>query len=376
MIPKDRIESFFLLFGIVVGVLFVLDGWRGSRKAMNFRASPRIRAFGWVIGGLIGTFVVDIKKVGVSLPDEKSGLIAEYLFGFAGAAALTLLGFMVIFLIQMLWSHRERRATLANQTGFPFLPIADYLHYGFYRFQKVRQEGLLAQEASEVEAQRQFLSLYIAELATGITEVNRFREIGGDPDTVARMLLRSIAQLVEKRLHPSERPNVNYMRAYKASECPAEVREKCRFMHSDEARYSHFLAMVQYASDVEREIFTLPVEIQPEAGKPDSILPGAPFAFRQNRTVSVEDTGRIDYPKGLPGSLAGELKGYFAGKNFKSFLCIPILGKDGMPVGVLNIDSHRRKAFGTNEDELESNFAIAIPFCMLLGAIIPFGGRR
>jgi len=131
MIPKDRIESFFLLFGIVVGVLFVLDGWRGSRKAMNFRASPRIRAFGWVIGGLIGTFVVDIKKVGVSLPDEKSGLIAEYLFGFAGAAALTLLGFMVIFLIQMLWSHRERRATLANQTGFPFLPIADYLHYGF-----------------------------------------------------------------------------------------------------------------------------------------------------------------------------------------------------------------------------------------------------
>jgi hypothetical protein len=146
MIPKDRIEGFFFIFGIIVGVLFVLDGWRGSRKAMNFRASPRIRAFGWVIGGLIGTFVVDIKKVGVNLPDDKSGLIAEYLFGFASAAALTLLTFVVIFVAQMVWSHRERRATLANLTGFPFLPIADYLHYGFSVFRRYVKKGWLRRQ--------------------------------------------------------------------------------------------------------------------------------------------------------------------------------------------------------------------------------------
>jgi len=178
---------------------------------------------------------------------------------------------------------------------------------------------------------------------------------------------------MEKRLHPSERPNVNFMRAYKAADCPAEIREKCRFADRDADRYSHFLAMVQYATDVEREVFSLPVEMQPGLGKPDGILPGAPFAFRQNRIVSIEDTSRIEYPKGLPGPLAGELKAYFSGKNFKSFLCIPILGKDGMPVGVLNIDSHRRAAFGTEQEELESISAIAIPFCMLLGAIISSG---
>jgi hypothetical protein len=126
---------------------------------------------------------------------------------------------------------------------------------------------------------------------------------------------------------------------------------------------------------MEREIFALPVEILPEPGKPDCVLPGAPFAFRQNKIVSVEDTSRIDYPKGLPGPQVAELKSYFESKKFKSFLCVPILGREGMPVGVLNIDSGQKAAFGTEQDELESLSATVIPFCMLLGVIIEHGDR-
>ena len=100
MLPSDRLETIFLVFGMIVGVLFVIDGWRGSPKTRDFRASPRIRAFTWVIGGFISTLVLDIKKFGVNLPDDKVGILGEYLFGFAIAVGLTLLVTIAILVVQ------------------------------------------------------------------------------------------------------------------------------------------------------------------------------------------------------------------------------------------------------------------------------------
>ena len=376
MLPSDRLETIFLVFGMIVGVLFVIDGWRGSPKTRDFRASPRIRAFTWVIGGFISTLVLDIKKFGVNLPDDKVGILGEYLFGFAIAVGLTLLVTIAILVVQAIWSQPQRKRTLSNITGFPFLPILHFLHYGFDRFCEVRDAGLEQQELSESEAHRQYLTTYSGELAAAIATVNHFRETGGDADTVARLILRSIAQLTEKQLHLSARLNVNYMRAYEAQSCPDGIKEKSRFVYGNTARYSHYLALVQYANDLEREVFALPVEPVDGSGKIGCLLPGAPVAFRTNQMVYVEDTARMEYPASLERTIVQSLKIYFEGKKFKSFLSIPILGRDGMPVGVLNIDSNQKGAFGKSEEERESIAITVLPFCALLGAIIMFAGEE
>lgn len=378
MLFGGRLETIFSLLGIIVGVLFVLDGWRGSPKTRDFRASPRIRSLVWVLGGFLGTLVLDIKKFGVDLPDDKVGILGAYLFGFAGAAVATLLLTIAVLVAQTIWALPQRKPTLSNTTGFPFLPILHFVHHGFDRFLEVRDAGLSQQESSEAEAQREFLTTYSRELAAAIATVNRLRETHGDADTAARLILRSVGQLIEKQLHLSSRLNVNYMRAYEARSCPDEIKEKSRFVYGDAARYSHFLALVQYADDLEREVFALPVEPTGDregrgSGTLDCMLPGAPVAFRTNQMFYVADTARIEYPATLEPAVARDLKAYFQSKKFKSFLSIPIFGREGIPVGVLNIDSNQKSAFGKSEEERESILITALPFCALIGAIIELG---
>jgi hypothetical protein len=373
MLPSNRLETVFFVLGLIVGALFVLDGWRGSPKTRDFKSSPRMKAAAWAVGGLLGALLLDVKRIGVTLPEDKLGICWEYLFGFSIAAMVALSISTLTIFVQSARSHSQRKPTLANATGFPFLPITDYLHYGYDRFREIRDAAIDQVEVSEADAQRRYLITYSGELATAVASLNHFRETGGDSYAVARLILRSIAQLTESQLHLSTRLNVNYMRAYPAQTCPPTIKDRARFVYGDPTRYTHYLALVQYASDVEREVFSLPVEPMDHSGKLSCVLPGAPVSFRTSKMVYIEDTTHMDYPASLDRTIVTNLKEYFAGKKFKSFLSIPILGGDGTPLGVLNIDSNQKKAFGTTEEERESILITVLPFCSLLSAIISPG---
>lgn len=373
MIPDSPLEISFLIFGIVIGLLFVIDGWRGSPKSRDFRGSPRIRALLWVFGGLVSAFLVDIRKLGIALPDDKSRIIELYLAGFAGAAAAALLCMIGILIAQAFWSRTRRTASIADTTAYPFLPVLDYLHYGYSQFQETRNQQLEKYADSEADHYRKYLAGYTSDLAVAIVAVNNLRDNGGDASTISRILLRSIGQLTQDLLHVSPL-NVNYMRAYDASHCPEPIKQQLRFVFGDSNRYSNYLALAQYANDMDREGFSLPVEPDEVSKKAACLLPGAPVAFRRNQIVCIEDTAKIDYPSGLNAEVVQNLKAYFQNKKFRSFLSIPIVGKTGLPVGVLNIDSNQKAAFGKNEAERESIANTVLPFCALLGAIISLEG--
>jgi hypothetical protein len=247
----------------------------------------------------------------------------------------------------------------------------DYIHYGYEYCKSERDKALQDSVAAELEGRKEFLDNYADALAVAVTTVNHFRLTGGDGATVARLVLNRIVSLMEKYLGVSK-INANYMHAYKAEECPKAVWNRLRFAFGDRSNYSHILALTQYASDMEREDFALPVERDTVEGNL-RLLPGASKAFCKRRMVYIPDTSAIKHPGGLKPAEVQEHKAYLSSKSFKSFLCVPILNAAGEPVGVLNLDADRKRAFGQTEEEAVPISTIALPFCALLSAIIAKG---
>ncbi len=372
MFSPDPIVVSFTVFGAFVGVFFVIDGWRGSAKAGDLSNAPRMRALLWAIGFAVSTFVLDLKKIGISLPDDRSALFMAYLIGFAASTFSTLGLSVLVLALPSIWSAL-RRGRPSRGTDAPFPPILDYIHYGYRYFRDecaTRDLAIRSGAESELERQRGLFARYADDMATAVMSVNRFLQTGGDGPSVARFIMHLLVSLMEKYL-PGSKINASYMHAYKAEECPEPIRSKLRFAFSDPRHYSHFLSIIEYASDTDREGFALPVEL--DAAR---LLPGAPLAFRRNRMVYVEDTSAIKFPIGLnPGEVRQQSE-YFSTKSFKSFLSVPIPNAEGEPVGVLNVDANRKFAFGQTEREAIANSTIVLPFCALLSAIITRGDKR
>ena len=55
-------EILLFVVGAILGVFYGFDGWRGSVKDVEFKNSPRVKNFLWVIGVGFATFIADIKR--------------------------------------------------------------------------------------------------------------------------------------------------------------------------------------------------------------------------------------------------------------------------------------------------------------------------
>jgi hypothetical protein len=368
MLPNDAIEYAFMVFGLLMGVLFILDGWRGSSKVTDLRNAPRVRALVWATGGAIGTFALDLKRIGLNLPEDRSRLFAVYIEGFALAAFAVFMLSLLYFWGQSAFTAIFRRSNFPTGADTPSIPILDYVFYGYGCFRESRDKELTASRSAEAAKCREFLAAYAGELASSVSLVNYLKEHHGEADPVARAILGSLARLLERSLRI--KINANYMHAYEARSCPPEIIRRVRFASGNQDRYSHFLALTSYAYESEKETFVLPVEAADHPEADNRLLPGAPVAFSSKKMVYIEDTGAIEFPNGIDESTRNSQRQYFRAKKFKSFLSIPILGVDGEPVGVLNVDANQKSAFGQSEDEIEAISTTVLPFCALLSAII------
>lgn len=372
MIPANSPEVIFAVLGAVVGVLFILDGWRGSAKPVNFLQQPRVRAFLYMFGGFVASAISSLTRAGAVLPGDRSRVIEMYLLWFVTVGGCTLLLVSLVLLLQMAFTAYGRRHALSRSADLPALPILDYVHYGYSQFLARRDAELNRHDASEAARYREYLETYSQGLAVAFQQVNHLRKTREGSSPVAVLILSAIKTVMEDFLE-IPKTNVNYMRAYAAGECPETIRKRVRFAFGDHARYSHYLCLVEYAKQHGKEVFALPVESAQSPLARSGLLQGAPVAFQLNKPVYIRDTARIEYPKGIPAKMVAELKEYFRDKPFQSFLSIPILGAGGFPVGVLNIDSDHKYAFGRRDDQLEYIAAIISPLSGLLGAIIAMG---
>ena len=364
-------NAVFLLIGALFGAVFVLDGWRGSVTTKDFKSSPRVKALIWVVGGLLAATITGFSKIGAQLADGEGRwvVIAMYLGGFLITVLFSLTTLTLILLAQLVWCHLRSSRAFSDAAGFPFLPIVEYLHNGYECFVASRAEGLARFEASEAESYRAYLADYADILGRLVVEVNGFREKVGNVDIIEHEILQAVANLTRKLLDDSS-VTANYMRAHSANHCPARIKAHLCFAFGNHERYSHYLSLVQSSTNRDRESIALPVEPNESLGNHECILPGAPFAFRRNRPIYIPDTEQIEYPVELPHDIVQALRDYFQRKTFKSFLSLPIVGKEGLPIGILNIDSHRKAAFGKKWEESEFISTTVLPICALLGTII------
>lgn len=256
---NDSVSIGFAVFGAFIGVLFVVDGWRGSSKNKDFKDSPRIRALLWVVGAAVGSFFIDLKKFGVQLPQDSSEVFAAYFLGFIFAVVFVLLTSVLVFLVQNIWNKAHHRRTFAESADLPFLPIMDYIHYGYSQFKESRAAGLAEHVSGDTARYRKYLIDYADELATAVSSVNYFRATSGATSSVAKPILRSITRLTQD-LHRVSKINVNYMRAYPYRRCSEEMKSSLRFAFGNPAHYSHILVLAETASNIDREGFSLPVE--------------------------------------------------------------------------------------------------------------------
>ncbi len=357
-------ELIFFLIGAMLGTFYGLDGWRGSVKDVEFKNSPRVKNFIWVIALAFGTFIADIKRVD---PDvNKEHVLVAYLVGFVICAVLV----VAVWGFGIYVSFRRIRTNEPNKwPGAPFSPLADYLQYGYKYHREQYTEALERKVVHEDHYFRSFVPFYVKQISYEIAAVDGAVESPALRD-VARNILSTICVVVVTyygRL-PDLEVNANYMVAYDPSALPElQSRLKCAF--GDVSRYKHFLALEQYATDTDTADFVLPVEDKGDSKSQKRSLPGAPLAFLMNQTVIVDDVSKMNFGNLVPRNIKEEEQLLLEGKKFKSFGCLNIL-RAGRQLGIVNVESNYPHVFGKTESEKREITALLHPFCLLLGRVI------
>jgi hypothetical protein len=407
--PKDTLEWILLLVGCAMGVFYGFDGWRGSLEELELKDSPRVKNFIWVATVAFATIIADFKIVD---PDvKKPQLLLFYLAGFMVVSLLVVLGWAAAIFLKFSYT---KIFDSVNYPLPPFAPVWDYLRYGYgyhsqryeealkrsrdYDLERSKQEQVrlnaefqafrggaeqeiraLRKRERELQESRghvdKFLPAYFKQIPVAIAAVDHFRS-QPDPTTrafVIKQILQSITAVVVEYYGevPGLRVNSNYMVAYPKTSAPQDLDSRLRYSWGDRSRYDYFLSLEEYAFDVGREDFVLPVESKGKANYMDRVLPGAPLAFVRNMAVVVDDTRSIEYPRGIDSGVVSEIKNYFEVKwaDFKSFACLNIAG-GGKQLGIVHIESNREFVFGKSAEKQEEILSLLQPFCLLLGNII------
>jgi|GEM_PF-3375892 len=357
------LDVLFFLLGALMGIFYGFDGWRGTVKDIDFKQSPRVRNFIWVVGAGFLTFVADLKTLDSTANKER--VLLAYLLGFFVFGASVVLGWGLLIATKS--AVRDSRSHEAVDS--PFSPFLDYLHYG-YEYHRQQYEKLASQrtkrESQDVET---FLLSYVKKLVFAMAAANSFKLSPESKRDVSVQILRYMCAVVSERSGLQDvEVNANYMLAYPKSQLPVERLSQLRFSFGNPGRYPIYLALEEYAEDKGRESFVLPVEPKNGDGATMS-LPGGPLAFLKNDTVVEDDTQKIRFAKKVPPNVVREMREYFESKNFRSFGSLNIVGQ-GKQLGIVNIESNLTHVLGRTREEKKQIMALLHPFCLLLGEVI------
>jgi hypothetical protein len=360
-------EPTFALIGLALGVLYGLDGWRGTAAELSFFREPRVKNLMWVLGGAFAGFIGSLVFEDVS----KARLLFYYFLLFIIGSSLVVVGWGVVILLTYTYIR------LFHPDKYPPPPFSPALDYFFYGYRFVREEyakGLVKLDEQVREKRQEFLPAYGSQVSKAAAAVSGY---ASDPSEwkradITKTILSAICAVMHL-YHFRSRGlsfNANCMIAYDKDSVTEPILKKLRFKWGNVQRYKHFLALYVYADDKGAQDFSLPVEDgnNPDAGK--NILPGAPAAFLVNETVVVDNINDLLYADGVPVEVRNQIDTYFKGrKSFQSFACLNIL-YGGRQVGLINIESNRPNIFGKKQEHKDELESLLFPFCFLLGFLI------
>jgi hypothetical protein len=367
-VTDSPLKGIFLICGVGMGIFYGFDGWRGSTKAVSLKESPRVKNFIYVCTVAFAGFIGDLRKIDEHA--DKPPLLLLYLIGFVLAAGAVVGGWGLLIFVNACWSKGRFGDDYLTS---PFSQLSNYLYYGF----QYHREALEKHEEEARKDRRQFvetfLPKYIEQLSYSLAAVNSPRA-QSDPEVkkiVGRQILQSIRAVVLQYYGDAAglEVNCNYMLAHVAPSAPAELRARVLVPLGDAGRYSHFLSLEEYALDIGRENFALPVPKREDPQALSILLPGAPTAFFTNSRELVDDTEKVVFSAGLGKETIDKIKAYFKRKSFKSFACLNI-ARGGKQIGVLNIESNQKWVFGETQAEKDEVERFLLPFSLLLGYIL------
>lgn len=351
------------LVGLVVGIFYGFDGWRGDTAAIDFKDSPRWKNLAFVLGGGFAAFFGDLKALDPGA-NKLLVLVAYFsLFVIAGFAVVMFWGIAIG--IARLWAGFKGRSG-----GYGFLDaITDYFFYGFRHYrQRVDAAG---QNAAQVAATQNDTSLfymaYSQQLSRGVQAAGSVTDASKKNET-ARAILASVSAVI--RSYHRDDANKNGIRANLMLRrvCDDPLRQRLMFVGSTRAQVTRCLELVAY-DEIEDEpgiVLPLPDAAQGALAK---ALPGAPTAFlHPNRYAIIDDTAQIQYQPLVPQDVQAEIRAYLDVKPFRSFGCIQIVGA-GVILGVVTVEARMTEVFGRSEEEKRKIISLLLPFCGALAIV-------
>lgn len=362
-------EPTFALIGLALGVLYGLDGWRGTAAELSFFREPRVKNLMWVLGGAFAGFIGSLVFEDVS----KARLLFYYFLLFIIGSSLVIVGWGVVILVTYTYIR------LFHPDKYPPPPFSPALDYFFYGYRFVREEyakGLVKLDEQIREKRQEFLPAYGSQVSKATAAVSNYTS---DPNEgkradITKTILSAICAVMHL-YHFNEKGlwfNANCMIAYDRQSVTNAMLDKLRYWSVDKRRYKHYLylSLSAYADPKGAQDFSLPVEDENAPEAASKTLPGAPAAFMLNETVIVDNINNLAYAEGVPAEVKDQINSYFKGrKSFQSFACLNIV-YGGKQVGLVNIESNKPNIFGEKQEHKDELEALLFPFCFLLGFLI------
>lgn len=347
------------VIGIIIGIYYGFDGWRGDTAELPFQETPRVKNLIFILGGGFTAAIGDIKAL-----DEHADrllLILAYIIAclLAGSAIVLFWGLIVAF-------QRGYASWQKKDYDYKFWDaVGDYFFYG-YRYYRRRAD--LAKDNQSVR----FHLNYLDQLTRTITAAGGIKPAATMEVRlqVVRSILSFVAAVISVYHRVSEDDNhgirANVM-LHKA--CDDQLRARLLFAGTDRNQIANCLVLIAYDVDDNEPGIVLPVP-NPEPGAIETALPGAPTAFlHPDGHVEVDDTSQITFAAHIPDPIRSEVNTYFAQRIFKSFGCIRIIG-GGRTIGVLNVEARLTNVFGNTEIEKRKIVRYLLPFCAALGIVL------
>ena len=231
------------LVGIVMGLLYVLYGWKASDKDVKIQEAARVKNSLWIAAGAFIAFIADFKAIDANA--QKPALFGFYL----AAAILTLLLTLFAWAAWIAVSaSRIKRRHPDQYPDEPFHPVSDFLFYGYQHYQK--QFKAAVETKAETKSNRyeqwtrRFLPHYTDSLAVSLDLAQSRLRQGQLHRTEVSLILGAICAVIKSVYEDKQRDiYARFLRAYPASNAPQQILEQLRFARADRSEYEYYLAL-------------------------------------------------------------------------------------------------------------------------------------
>jgi hypothetical protein len=352
------------LVGIVMGLLYVLYGWKASDKDVKIQEAARVKNFLWIAAGAFIAFIADFKAIDANA--QKPALFGFYL----AAAILTLLLTLFAWAAWIAVSaSRIKRRHPDQYPDEPFHPVSDFLFYGYQHYQK--QFKAAVETKAETKSNRyeqwtrRFLPHYTDSLAVSLDLAQSRLRQGQLHRTEVSLILGAICAVIKSVYEDKQRDiYARFLRAYPAGNAPQQILEQLRFARADRSEYEYYLASEASSLDAKPETITLPVERRASA---DRSLPGAPLAFTLGEDQLHDEVRRIEYPPMLETEIQTQVRKYFEAQGFRSLSSFVLKNPANEKFfGTLTIESSHSHNLGDTPEQQKELKKLLKPFVLAL----------